>query len=193
MDERKDEDIMLQFLAGDKEAVSMIFDRYRNPILNFCLRILGNRADAEDVVGTVFLNLFTQKYTYSPGPAKFSTWLFTIARNSCMDRIRKKKRFISLWFTKEDGTTEAWDVEDSRDLSREELAKKDTQTQVRLAITKLPLEQREALVLREYHAQSYEEIAKILDCSLEKVKILIFRGREQLRQELSSLIQEGQQ
>ena len=55
--DQKDEDIIGEYLSANPEAVGMIFERYKNRVLNFCLRILGNRADAEDVMGTVFLNL----------------------------------------------------------------------------------------------------------------------------------------
>ena len=189
--DKQDEEIMLEYQSGQEEAITMIFERYKNSILNFCLRILGNRADAEDVTGDVFLSLFSKRYTYDP-KAKFSTWLYTIARNSCIDRIRKRKNFVSIWFTqKEDGRVDQWDIEDAQDLSREELGKKEMAAQVRLAISKLPLEQKEAIVLREYHSLSYEQIAVILNCSLEKTKILIFRARERLREELSAFLKEG--
>ena len=190
--EQSDEDIMLKFQQGNDGAVTMIFERYQNPILNFCLRILGNRADAEDVTGDVFLALFSKKYSFQP-QAKFSTWLYTIARNNCIDRIRKRKNIISVWFTsKEDGSTEQWDIEDKGNLSHEELANKETAHQVRLAITKLPLEQKEAIILREYNKLNYDQIAQILNCSLEKTKVLIFRGRENLREQLASFLKEGQ-
>ena len=193
MDLQTDEEIMMEYIAAqDQKAIEAIFERYKNRILNFCLRILGNRADAEDITADVFLALFSNKYQYDP-QAKFSTWLFTVARNRCIDQIRRRKNIISMWFTsKNGGTVEQWDVEDSSHLSREELEKKETQQQVRLAIAKLPVEQKEAIVLREYHSFSYAQISQVLDCSLEKVKILIYRGREQLRGELSSLIEEDQ-
>ena len=169
----------------------MIFMRYKNPILNFCLRILGNRPDAEDVTGEVFLALFSKQYTFKP-EAKFSTWLYTIARNNCIDRIRKKRNLVSLWFqSKRDDGWEALEIMDSNDLSAEALEKKEMARRVRLAIQALPLEQKEAIVLREYQALSYEQIAQVLDCSLEKAKILIFRAREQLRNHLSSYIKEA--
>ena len=169
----------------------MIFMRYKNPILNFCLRVLGNRADAEDVTGEVFLALFSKQYTFKP-EAKFSTWLYTIARNNCIDRIRKKRNIVSMWFqSKKDNAWEAMEITDSSELSAESLEKKEMASRVRVAIQSLPLEQKEAIVLREYQSLSYEQIAQVLNCSLEKTKILIFRAREQLRNHLSSYIRES--
>ena len=169
----------------------MIFERYKNRVLNFCLRILGNRADAEDATGEVFLAVFEQKYTYDP-KARFSTWLFTVARNCCINRIRKRKTTISLWFNSKDNDDEGpWDIPDSKPLSSQELERKETAVRVRKAIQHLPPQQREAIILREYHDFTYEQIAQILKCSLEKVKILIYRARESLRGELNSFQQEG--
>ena len=191
-DQHQEENLIKEYLSGNQEALAMIFELYKNRILNFCLRILGNRADAEDVTADVFLALFSQKYTHNP-QAKFSTWLYTVARNSCISRIRKRKNFVSLWFTSNEGeVADAWDIPDTNPLSREELDQREISSEVRKAISKLPLEQREAIVLREYHSLSYEEIAKVLHCSLEKVKILLFRAREQLRTQLSSFIKEQQ-
>jgi len=192
MDNRSDEDIVLDFQSGHEEAIQMIFSRYKTRILNFCLRLLGNRADAEDATAEVFLTLFAKKYAFNP-QAKFSTWLFTVARNSSISRIRKRKQAVSLWF--QDRETETWqhlEPEDQKDQSREFLERGETADHVRWAISQLPYEQREAIVLREYHDFKYEQIAQILNCSLEKVKILLFRAREQLRIELASFVKEGQ-
>ena len=170
--------------------MTILFERYKNPILNFCLRILGNRADAEDTTSEVFLSLFAKQYTYHPN-AKFSTWLSTIARNCCISRIRTKNNLVSIWFKKEDGSVDEWDIEDSSELSRASLENKEMAKRVRVSISKLPLEQKEAIVLREYQGLHYEQIAQVLNCSLEKTKILIFRAREQLRDDLSSFVKEG--
>jgi RNA polymerase sigma-70 factor (ECF subfamily) len=189
--EQSDEEIMMDYQSGrEPEAVSIIFFRYKSRILNFCLRILGNRADAEDVTGDVFLTLFSRKYVYD-SKAKFSTWLYTVARNRCISRMRNRQNIVSVWFSSQGSNThEQWEIEDSEDLAIEQLAKREAASCVKRAIRQLPYEQREALILREYHRLSYDEISQILNCSLEKVKILIFRGRECLRKELKSFIEE---
>jgi RNA polymerase sigma-70 factor (ECF subfamily) len=190
--EQSDEEIMMEYQSErDPEAIKMIFSRYKTRILNFCLRILGNRADAEDVTGDVFLTLFSGKYVYGP-KAKFSTWLYTVARNRCISRTRQRKNVVSVWFSsKGAGGPDQWEVEDREDLAGEQLAQKEAASRVKQAVGRLAYEQREAIVLREYHRLSYDEISQVLDCSLEKVKILIFRGRESLRAELKPFIEEG--
>ncbi len=191
--ERSDEEILKDYLNGnDERAAQMIFVRYKTRVLNFCLRMLGNRADAEDVTADAFLVLFDRKYAHASG-TKFSTWLYTVARNRCISQIRKRKNLVSIWFSSRGSEGyDAWDPEDPQDIAGRQLEKKEEAVLVRHAVKQLPYEQREAVVLREYHQLNYEEISQILNCSLEKVKVLIFRGRERLRAELSSLIKEDQ-
>jgi len=188
---QSDEDIMMEYhVTGEPELIKAIFFRYRTRILNFCLRMLGNRADAEDVTGEVFLTLFSRKYAYDP-EAKFSTWVYTVARNGCLSQIRKRKNLVSLWFSSRGSSTyDQWEIEDTGDLAEEQLGKREAASRVKRAIGQLPYEQREAIVLREYHRLHYADISQILGCSLEKVKILIFRAREQLREDLKMFIEE---
>jgi len=190
--ERKDEDLIMDYQGGNQDAAGILFQRYNRPIFNFAFRMMTNRADAEDVTADVFLVLFSRRYAYDPD-AKFSTWLYTVARNKCIDQIRKRKRFAAMWFKKsdEDGF-EVWDVPDEREISREELENREMAARVKIAIKDLPENMREALILREYQDLTYIQISQILDCSLENVKILIFRAREQLKQELSSFIKEDE-
>jgi len=191
--EKQDEELILDCQDGDQTAFKTLFERYKRPVFNFALRILGNRADAEDVTADVMLVVLSKSraYVHKPG-VKFSTWLFTVARNACVTLIRKRNRMMGFWFQKnEDGQYQEWDVPDSRDLPPEEIAKRETVRQIKKAIYELPLNQKEALVLREYHGLSYGEIAEVLQCSLENVKILIFRARGQLRIKLSGLITEA--
>jgi len=169
----------------------MLFERYKKPILNYALRVTGNRADAEDVVSEVMLAVFVKKDMYQP-IAKFSTWIFTITRNNCVTKLRKRKNIFSLWVRNETGEEELLDPADPAAALPDELVKeKEMTAQIKKAIEKLPETQREALVLREYQDLSYEEISQVLGCSLDNVKILIFRARERIRQELSSFMVEG--
>lgn len=190
--QKSDEELMLEYRQGRSEALDEIFRRYKKSILNYALRVLRHRADAEDVTAEVFMILITNKYAYQP-QAKFSTWLYAVTRNACVDRLRRRKHLVSIFFVKnkQDELIE-WDVPDSRDLPREELEKKETARLIREAIDSMTGLQKEALILREYQKLSYKEIAEILNCSVENVKILIFRAREYLRTKLPSLIQEGQ-
>jgi RNA polymerase sigma-70 factor (ECF subfamily) len=96
-----------------------------------------------------------------------------------------------MWFKGNKDEEEQWDLPDERDNQGQMLAQRDQARRVRAAIHKLPPEQKEAIILREYCRKDYAEISQILGCSLEKVKILIFRSRERLREELLDMIQEA--
>lgn len=191
MDHRPDEELIIEFQSGNEEALTMIFQRYKKPILNYALRILGNRADAEDATGEVFLALFAKKYRFDP-KSKFSTWLYTVTHNICISKIRKRKWTVSLFVRRaNEEEPQEMEIPDTSFVPDEELERKETALYVKNAIHKLPDLYKQALVLREYHDLSYEDISRVLNCSLEKVKILIYRAREQLRHELPSFIKEG--
>jgi RNA polymerase sigma-70 factor (ECF subfamily) len=184
--DRTDEDIMQACQAGDRDAFREIFQRYKSRIVNFCLRMLGNRADAEDVAGDVFVAILENCQTYN-SQARFSTWAYTIARNKCVSRMRRRGVSVA---ESRGGEERSWEIPDQEAISREILDKKEAAIRVQGAIAQLPYEQREALVLRQYHGFSYGQISQIMDCSLDKVKILIFRAKERLRIDLASFVQE---
>lgn len=186
-----DEELIAAWQGGDDGALTMLFERFKLPVLNFALRLLGNRAEAEDVTAEVFLVLTRNPRSYQPR-AKFSTWLFTVTRNACMSRHRNNKFHFPLWGKKEDGDgNEVFlDPPAGDDLPSEELAKQEEAAAVRRAIAELPDDQKQALILREYHYLSYLEISRVMDCTLENVKVLIFRARRQLKNQLTSLLKE---
>jgi len=95
-----------------------------------------------------------------------------------------------MW-TKVDSGYQEWELPDTKSLPNVEVEAKDTSVYVKKAIKKLPQAQQEAIILREYQKLTYEEISKVLACSLEKVKILIFRARQGLKKRLLPLVKEG--
>ena len=186
-----DSELMHELNAGNAQALEVVFGRYKNTIFNFCLRILRNRSDAEDITSEVFMTLCSAQYE-ERAQVKFSTWLFTIARNQCVSKIRSQRKFSSMWIkNKETGEDEQLEIPDRKNLAPDVLRQKETMLQVQHAIGELPLEQKEAVILREFQQMNYEEIAQVLNCTVAKVKILIFRGRESLRAKLPALLEEG--
>ena len=192
---KTDEELMMGYRLGDTSCLEEIFGRYKKPIFNYAFKILTNRADAEEAVSESFYILTGKKEAYKPDPqAKFSTWLYTITHNACIDLIRKRKRVIFIWGVKRDKDSdceEQWDLPDNKDLPDKAAEQNDCAAAIKKALEKLPLEMKEALVLREYQQLSYDEIGKVLNCTLEKVKILLFRARERLRIELLPFIKEA--
>jgi len=187
-----DEELILRYYQGDQEALKVIFKRHKDGMFNFALRLVGNRADAEDAVSHAFMMVCEKRYTIKPG-ASFKTWIYTVARNICLSKLRNRNRFSSLWFSKTDSEEEkSIDVLDPKGIARDQLDQKEIMAIIQKAVHKLPEEQKEALLLREYQGFSYEEIAQVLDCSLDKVKVLIFRARNYLKEVLPPvLLEEG--
>jgi len=186
--DQNDEDLIRLYDEANEEALSVIFKRHKEGLFNFALRFVGNRADAEDAVSHAFTMVCEKRYINKPG-ASFKTWIYTVARNICLTKIRSKKRFFPLWSHKNDSEhEEAIDVIDPNIIARDQLDQKELSVIVQKAISKLPEEQKEALILREYQGFTYEEIAKVLNCSLDKVKILIFRARQQLKELLPPVL-----
>jgi len=184
-------ELMHEVQAGNTRALEVVFGRYKNAIFNFSLRILRNRSDAEDITSEVFMTLCTAKYIEKEN-VKFSTWLFTIARHKCISKIRTQRKFFSMWVkNRETGEEEHLEIPDSDHLANVKIQQKETMAQIQQAINELPLEQKEAIILREFDEMNYEEIAHVLNCTVAKVKILIFRGREALRAKLPSELEEG--
>jgi RNA polymerase sigma-70 factor (ECF subfamily) len=188
---KTDEQLMEEFNNGNIPALEEIFQRYKKPLLNFAIRILGSLAEAEDAVSETFYILLRKKQAYEPC-AKFTTWVYTVLRRRCIDRIRARKRLFFPWFRK-DGSDEyeEMDIPDLKPLPFENLERQDMAYAVKEKIGRLPLAYREALILREYNKLGYAEIARVLDCSVEKVKVLIFRARERLKDELLPIMEEA--
>ncbi|OGX27862.1 MAG: hypothetical protein A2787_08865 [Omnitrophica WOR_2 bacterium RIFCSPHIGHO2_01_FULL_48_9] len=189
--EQNDEQLIKEYFAGNTKAIEMLFSRHKKLVFNYAFRVLANRADAEDVTADVFFALFTKKYTFQPD-VKFTSWLYVVIRNACFDRLRKRKRFVSSWFQKKDqGDFAEWTIPDDNAVTDRPAQIKEMSGQVKQAIEQLPQQQKEAIILREYEQLSYQEISEVLDCTVENVKVLIFRAREQLRKGLASFMQGG--
>ena len=186
---KTDEELMHEYAQGDAQALSLLFSKYKEPVFNFCLRILRNRSEAEDVTSETFMALLNKKYVRQSS-AKFSTWLYTIARNTSISRIRKKQKLFSLWTKNKEGQDTLMDVVDTTPLIRDEMESRQKNNMLEDSLKRLPTDLKEALVLREFHDLSYEDIAQVLGCSLAKVKILIFRAREVLRQKFLASLKE---
>ncbi len=186
--------LMLRVKRGDRTAFTDLVAKYQQPVMNFIQRTLRDETEAEDLAQNVFLQVYKSRARYVQ-TAKFSTWLFTIARNLCLNELRRRSRHPaeSLDETHADGEDQP--RHQLEDLTRPsppdsllhgELAQKITE-----AVAALPENQRSAILLCRQEDLSYEEIAKIMGCSLSATKSLIHRGRETLKEVLKPYLQSG--
>jgi RNA polymerase sigma-70 factor (ECF subfamily) len=179
--------LMLRVKRGDRAAFTELVEKYKQPIMNFIFRSLRDEMEAEDVAQNVFLQVYKSRQRYKR-TAKFSTWLFTIARNLCLNEIRRRSRHPAE--SLDEPHTENEDqpqrqYEDTRViLPPEKYLHGELAQHIEKALAELPESQRSAILLCRQEELSYDEISDILDCSLSATKSLIHRGRETLKEKL---------
>ncbi len=178
--------LMMAFQDGNQEAFAQLIRRNQHKVFSVIFRFLGDRTEAEDLAQEVFLRVYRTAGRYEP-TAKFSTWIYRIATNISLNAIRNRSRFhtISLEVRQDDNEDFHRDIPDTNDpgpddaMSQEELARV-----VMSAIEQLPEQQRAAIILNKYEGLSYEDVAKILACSVMAVKSLLSRARTNLKSKL---------
>lgn len=188
-DEKTNEDLMGSVRLGNKYAFEVLIHRHQRSVLNFIFRFLGNRTDAEDLTQEVFLRVWKAAGTYKPD-AKFTTWLYRIATNLCINRqhaIRIRRLFVQPHIQEQ--TQDSKDssiIGESAEILSPEDRLIDSEQSVRLlnALNELPTSQRVAIVLRIYDEMSYQEIAQIMDRSLSSVDSLLIRAKKNLHKKL---------
>jgi RNA polymerase sigma factor (sigma-70 family) len=172
-------------VKGDQKAFAELMDRYRDSIFFMLLKMVNNRDDADDLTIEAFGKAFHRLKQYQPNYA-FSTWLFKIASNNCIDFLRreKKKRMISLDNTMsgDDGDEMTFDVKDTENDPEEEFVKSQKVELMREVVDRLKPRYKELVELRYFKELSYEEIAEQLDLPLGTVKAQLFRARDFLSQ-----------
>ena len=173
---------------GDRDAYADIVEIYQNQLFQICYRMLGNRHEAEDIAQEAFTRAYFNIHTFDLN-RKFSTWLFRIATNLCIDRIRKKKPdyHLDAEVKGTEGLTMYSRIASDNRLPEEELLSMEVQERVQYEISRLPEKYRAAIVLKYMEELSLAEIGEILDLPVGTVKTRIHRGREALRKQLSNL------
>lgn len=189
MNQVKDEELMLAYQQGEGVAMDELIRRYKNPVFRFSLRISGNVQEAQDIAQEVFLKVHVARASYQP-TGKFSTWIFSIAHNAAVSRLRKRG-WLMLWPRKAEEPDELVELPSCDPSPEETVSKNETSQILNKCIQGLSFLQREALVLREYQDLDYEEIATILKKSLGTVKTLIHRARMNLKAKLLPMIEES--
>lgn len=186
-----DEELMQRFQADDIECFNILVERYKNQLLNFIFRFIGDMAVAEDLVQETFLRLYRKKHYYKE-IAKFSTWIYTIASNLAKSELRRRKRrsFFSIHNVGEDNKD--FDIPDPDADPFENAQSSMVIEKIQAAIADLPLHFKEVVVMRDIQGLSYEEIADTLKIPLGTVKSRVNRGRLKLQEELSYLLNKSE-
>ena len=182
---------MTRICAGDRYAFEVLVQRHQGSVLNFIYRFIGDRIEAEDLSQEVFLRVWQSAATYQP-TAKFTTWLYRITANLCInkhksDRIKKLFMFPFARIEEKDSVN-APTIEHAEKASSPEeiLLVAERKRRILNALQQLPVNQRTALILKTYDNLSYQEIAGIMDRSVAAVDSLLIRAKKNLFKKFSS-------
>lgn len=185
----KDSEIIQKILSGQREAYADLVLKYQVRVLQLCTSLLPNPADAEDAAQEIFLKAYRSLDQFR-GAAAFSTWIYRIATNHCLDLLREQSRH----------RTESWEELVTREGERlNRLLSAPTNPVLRLeeadlieqVLSCLPPEHRIVLILREVQGLSYQEIAEVLNCSLESIRARLRRARQSFEEKLRHFLRSG--
>lgn len=186
--------LMLRVKQGDGLAFAQLVDKYKQPVMNLAYRMIHDAIEAEDLAQNVFVQVHKSAQRYQAS-SKFSTWLFTIARNLCLNEIRRRGRHPAESLDAPHPQFEdqpLHQVEDSKSFGPpESLLHGELEEKIEWALAQLPETQRTAILLCRQEELSYEDIAQVMGCSLSAAKSLIHRGRETLKQKLKPYLRTG--
>ena len=186
--------LMKRVTQGDQRAFEDLVEKYKQPVFNFIYRTIPDATEAEDLAQTVFVQVYKAAAKYRV-EAKFSTWLFTIARNLCLNELRRRSRHPAESLegtTSPDDDAPARQFEDVRNVAApDRLVQDELVAKVSEALKELPENQRTAILLYQEQEKSYDEISEILGTSLSATKSLIHRARETLKQRLKPYLKTG--
>jgi RNA polymerase sigma-70 factor, ECF subfamily len=190
-----DVNLMLAYANGEEKAFRELFARHHKHIINFCYRFCFDRGVAEELAQEVFIRVYQAAGRYRPD-ARFSTWLYRIAVNLCLNESRKRKYKVRVESMDQPvclGNSETVrEIEDGESLSSQEMMEAgEREKLIQQAMRALPEEQRAALLLRVFNEFSYEEIAKQMAISETKVKSLIYKGRQRMQGLLAGYFKNG--
>jgi RNA polymerase sigma-70 factor (ECF subfamily) len=187
--------LMLRVKRGDRDSFTELVERWKHPVIGFIYRTLPDPDEAEDLAQATFVQLWKTAARYQP-TARFSTFLFTIARNLCLNEIRRRVRHPADSLDEprpEDEDHPLRQIEDRRQPGADaEATRSELFRLVDEALAALPEKQRTALILCRDGELSYEEIASVLSTSLQATKSLIHRARETLKGRLKPYLGSGE-
>ena len=175
-----DRELVRRVLAGQTDDFRVLVDRHQQSIFRFASGLVGNREEAQDVMQEAFLAAFVNLSGYDSSRAAFSTWLFTIARNRCLNLLKQRRPIDH------NEPDSIGDVPSADPLVSQELSQ-----QLDRALAALPVEQRSAFVLAEIEELPYAEIARIEQTSVGTVKSRIHRAKQRLQSLLEPVMRES--
>ena len=186
--EPSSEDLMVKTARGDESAFETLVLRHQTSVLNFIYRFIGDRMQAKDLSQEVFLRVWQAAKSYEV-EAKFTTWLYRITANLCLNELKSARRRRWLRFFQlgeENRETVEENFADDSPSAEDLLLAKERSRQITDALQSLPENQRMAIILKRYYDLSYGEIARIMGCSVSAVESLLVRAKGILQKKLKN-------
>ena len=178
-----DDELVARSMGGDAESFNQLILRWERPIYALAYRVIGREEDARDVCQETFLRAFRALPGFK-GQAKFSSWLYRIALNLCRDWIRRQRRAPVMQMPEGVDPGELMAERGPVESIEELVARRQLSSVVEVAMALLPEEQRTAIILKEYHGMTFQEIADMQGCPLSTVKTRLYQGLTVLRRHL---------
>jgi RNA polymerase sigma-70 factor (ECF subfamily) len=179
-----DEELVARSIGGDSNSFNELILRWERPIYALAYRTIGREEDARDVCQETFLRAFRALPGFR-GQAKFSSWLYRIALNLCRDWMRRERRARLVQPPEHVDLMELAVAAEPSESIEDLVSRKDQARVVERAMATLSEEQRTAIVLKEYHGLTFQEIADVVGCPLSTVKTRLYQGLMVLRRELA--------
>ena len=179
-----DEELVTRSIGGDADSFNQLVLRWERPIYALAYRTLGREEDARDVCQETFLRAYRALKGFR-SEAKFSSWLYRIALNLCRDWIRRQRRTPVVQLPEDVDVMELAAEREPAESIENVIARNDLTRLVEQAMAKLPEEQRTAIILKEYHGMTFQEIADLSGCPLSTVKTRLYQGLAVLRRDLA--------
>jgi len=184
-----EKELIKEAKLGNMGAFESLIIRYESKVYNIAYKMFNNEEDAKDVSQEIFIKLYRNLIKFNE-QSKFSTWLYRVAVNTCLDEIRKRKKdkenLTSNVYETEDGEIER-EIPSTYNMPEAELIKNDRIEKLRYALTLIKEDHRSVIVLKDLEGYSYNEIADTLNITIGTVKSRISRARESLKETLEQI------
>jgi len=177
---------MIKVAEGDEFAFEILVHRHQASVLNLIYRYVGDKTKAKDLAQEVFIRVWRAANRYEP-KAKFTTWIYSITANLCLNELKlvKRGKLIQLEVEKENRQSTGYETHSKVSQSPEDLLLAEERSrQISQALQSLPENQRMALILKRYDGLAYDEIAKIMGCSVSAVESLLVRAKKNIQEKL---------
>ncbi len=182
-----DERLIARCAAGDQQAFALLVSHYQTQVYNLAWRYLGEAEDAKDATQEAFIKVYHALPKYQ-GQAKFSTWLYRIVANTCIDHLRRRRPYLSLDAPRSDDDESGWDLASDEPSPEQQIERQELRALVQSQVEDLPPKYRMVVTLYHLQGMTYQEIAQVLDLPVRTVETQLYRAKGMLRERLRAYL-----